>query len=280
MRTMDIRVDYHFTRLAVFRVALDALVLRARKVGRPDDLAVLGEGLSDRPTFPFAKEAVDAARTLSIVISIDIESLRCAPPRFFLYLVLAVLICMQACELSESLMLPLHCASILREAINALNAVAPDERHLARRYALMLRNAGKRLLLAEEAEPNPTHPPNQNQTHLVSDPKLVNGGGDGQHRPVVPTISLNPRAPHIQPPAHHQTPAAPGPSFADDVVAPAQGADLEDLWSWLGNIDQAVPSAAADGIADSMADSILNFDLLSEGQSAPFFFPNTALNAG
>ncbi|KDN51407.1 hypothetical protein K437DRAFT_254816 [Tilletiaria anomala UBC 951] len=288
MRTLDIRVDYHFTRLQAFRVALDALVLRARRIGRPDGLAALGEGLSDRPTFPFAKESVDAARTLAIVISVDLQSLRCAPPRFFLYLVLAVMVCMQACELSESLMLPMQCASILRDAINALNSVAVDERHLARRYALMLRNAGKRLLLAEEAEAATATAAAgagaraRSESHLISDLGLLNGQPPQHHqqqqhqqRTLVPTISVAPRPPQpAAPPVQMQ-----GPSFADDVLAPTHGVDLEDLWSWLGNIDQAVPSASTEeSVTDGTAEHILSFDSLYEGQSAPFFFPNTALN--
>ena len=269
MRTFGIRIDYHFTRLTVFRLALDALVLRARKVGRPDGLAALGEGLSDSPPFPFAKEAVDAARSLAVIISVDLQSLRCAPPKYFLYLVLAVMVCMQACELSESLMLPMHCASILREAINALNAVTLDERHLAHRYALMLRNAGKRLLMAEETDTNQQQEDAQRQ-RLVSDLKLVSG--DQQARSV-PTITVVPRVQAAAPPPPPQ-----GPSFASDIVPNTQGTDLADLWSWLGNIDQAVPSASNDEAIDPHTDSILNFDLLSDGNAAPFFFPNTALN--
>ncbi len=261
MRTFGIRLDYHFTRLTVFRLALDALVLRVRKLGHADGMAHLGEGLSDRPSFAFAKEAVEAARTLAIVISVDLQSLRCAPPKYFLFLVLAVMVCMQACELSDSLMLPVHCASILREAINALNAVTLDERHLAHSYALMLRNAGKRLLHAEEADRNDAA---KRSDPLISDPKL-------------PTISVKQGAQTLPPPLPMQNA---GPSFASDIPGPTQGVDIEDLWSWLGNIDQAVPSASTNDMVEAIPEEVLGFNLLNDNNAAPFFFPNTSLNDG
>lgn len=147
MRAYNIRIHYHFTRLVLFRIGLDALVTRASK-GTLDLRD--GTGITDRAAFPMAKEAVDAARTLAIIISVDLASLRCAPPRIFLYLVLSVLLCMQAAELSDALMQPLQCASILRHAITALMNVSLDARHLSRVYAILLRKVGATVLKHEE----------------------------------------------------------------------------------------------------------------------------------
>lgn len=94
MTAIRLRVEYHYARLYAYGIALDALVRRAdrsRLYNSRNTPRHPGEGLLGQPAYPFVVEAISAAQSMIRIMTLELESLRCAPARWFLLLVYAAI---------------------------------------------------------------------------------------------------------------------------------------------------------------------------------------------
>ncbi|KAE8201360.1 hypothetical protein CF328_g2693, partial [Tilletia controversa] len=154
MSALRLRLEYHEARLYAYGPALDALVqrisrARARGAAQANDMLSASENLLIHPAYPFAVEAVGAAQTMIRMLTSEIESLRCAPARYFLLIVYASLFLLKA-SAASSVLLPLpRCLASVQAVINTLLVAGPDRTHLCRRYALLIRKYAKQFILLE-----------------------------------------------------------------------------------------------------------------------------------
>ncbi|KAK0528722.1 zinc finger transcriptional activator [Tilletia horrida] len=159
MAALRLRLEYHETRLYAYGPALDALVqrigrVRARGAAQANDMLSASENLLIHPAYPFAVEAVGAAQTMIRMLTSELESLRCAPARYFLLIVYASLFLLKA-SAASSVLLPLpRCLASVQAVINTLLVAGPDRTHLCRRYALLLRKYAKQFILLEVEDNN------------------------------------------------------------------------------------------------------------------------------
>ncbi|KAN0066148.1 zinc finger transcriptional activator [Thecaphora frezii] len=162
MASLRLRVEYHYARLYADGVALDSLK-RGLGTFRPNnrvryhsggnrsqrDGGLMEIGLSTHPAYPFVREALAAAQSLIRILTVELDSMMCAPARWFLLLVMAAVFCVKATAVSDAI-LPLNrCAQSLQQVIAALTKAAPDGVHLANRYSIYLRQLAKQLVLTD-----------------------------------------------------------------------------------------------------------------------------------
>ncbi|EPQ31912.1 uncharacterized protein PFL1_00111 [Pseudozyma flocculosa PF-1] len=168
MTSLRLRVEYHYARLYANGVSLDSLK-RGLGTFRPNNrvqyhsgatrrdgtasgggsLGLMEIGLSTHPAYPFVREALAAAQSLIRILTVELDSMMCAPARWFLLLVMAAVFCVKATAVSDTI-LPLNrCAQSLQQVITALTKAAPDGVHLANRYSMYLRRLAKQLILTD-----------------------------------------------------------------------------------------------------------------------------------
>ncbi|KAL9931455.1 hypothetical protein V8E36_009620 [Tilletia maclaganii] len=191
MGALRLRLEYHELRLYAYGPALDALVQRisrvrsARSAAQANDMLSANENLIIHPAYPFAVEAVGAAQTMIRMLTSEIESLRCAPARYFLLIVYASLFLLKA-SAASSVLLPLpRCLASVQAVINTLLVAGPDRTHLCRRYALLLRKYAKQFIKLEvEDNTSKLHTP------VVGGPEGFGGSaGGGASAPVATSLA-------------------------------------------------------------------------------------------
>ncbi|KAK0550908.1 zinc finger transcriptional activator [Tilletia horrida] len=181
MSALRLRLEYHEARLYAYGPALDALVQRisrARSSGfaQANDMLAANENLLIHPAYPFAVEAVGAAQTMIRMLTGQVESLRCAPARYFLLIVYASLFLLKATAAS-SVLLPLkRCLASVQAVIHTLLVAGPDRTHLCRRYALLIREYAKQFIMLEVEDGSTT----KMQTPVVGASDNFAGPTNGQ----------------------------------------------------------------------------------------------------
>lgn len=172
MTSLRVRVEYHYARLYANGIALDSVkrsltTLRNHRQYRASEAAEIGShgrlgksavasgapsytvSFSTHPAYPFVREALAAAQSLIRILTIELESMMCAPARWFLLLVMAAIFCVKATAVSDSILPLKRCAQSLQQVITALEKAAPDGVHLANRYSMYLRQLAKQLVLTD-----------------------------------------------------------------------------------------------------------------------------------
>ena len=163
MTSLRLRVEYHYARLYANGIALDSVkrslgTMRPQKQqqgrGRRQSLErssseAIGIGFSTHPAYPFVREALAAAQSLIRILTVELDSMMCAPARWFLLLVMAAVFCVKATAVSDTILPLKRCAQSLQQVISALTKAAPDGVHLANRYSMYLRQLAKQLVLTD-----------------------------------------------------------------------------------------------------------------------------------
>uniref|UniRef100_V5GUT2 C6 transcription factor n=1 Tax=Kalmanozyma brasiliensis (strain GHG001) TaxID=1365824 RepID=V5GUT2_KALBG len=172
MTSLRVRVEYHYARLYANGIALDSVkrslrTLRNHRQYRASEAAEIGSkgrlgraganatasasasytvSFSTHPAYPFVREALAAAQSLIRILTVELESMMCAPARWFLLLVMATVFCVKATAVSDVILPLKRCAQSLQQVITALERAAPDGVHLANRYSMYLRQLAKQLV--------------------------------------------------------------------------------------------------------------------------------------
>lgn len=175
MTSLRIRVEYHYARLYANGIALDSVkrslrTLRKHRQYRASEAAEIGSkgrlgkagasaaasatasytvSFSTHPAYPFVREALAAAQSLIRILTVELETMMCAPARWFLLLVMAAVFCVKATAVSDVILPLKRCAQSLQQVITALERAAPDGVHLANRYSMYLRQLAKQLVLTD-----------------------------------------------------------------------------------------------------------------------------------
>ncbi|KAJ9477164.1 Transcriptional activator ARO80 [Pseudozyma hubeiensis] len=175
MTSLRIRVEYHYARLYANGIALDSVkrslrTLRNHRQYRASEAAEIGSkgrlgkagvsaaasaaasytvSFSTHPAYPFVREALAAAQSLIRILTVELETMMCAPARWFLLLVMAAVFCVKATAVSDVILPLKRCAQSLQQVITALERAAPDGVHLANRYSMYLRQLAKQLVLTD-----------------------------------------------------------------------------------------------------------------------------------
>ncbi|KAE8232482.1 hypothetical protein CF326_g2489 [Tilletia indica] len=199
MSALRLRLEYHEARLYAYGPALDALVqrigrARARGAAQANDMLSASENLLIHPAYPFAVEAVGAAQTMIRMLTSEIESLRCAPARYFLLIVYATLFLLKA-SAASSVLLPLpRCLASVQAVINTLLVAGPDRTHLCRRYALLIRKYAKQFILLEvEDNASKMHTPVVTATDALGGSGATNSANGGlEEVPGLATLTVPP----------------------------------------------------------------------------------------
>ena len=175
MTSLRVRVEYHYARLYANGIALDSVKRSLRTLGqhrqyRASEAAEIGSkgrlgkagvnaaasaaasytvSFSTHPAYPFVREALAAAQSLIRILTVELETMMCAPARWFLLLVMAAVFCVKATAVSDVILPLKRCAQSLQQVITALERAAPDGVHLANRYSMYLRQLAKQLVLTD-----------------------------------------------------------------------------------------------------------------------------------
>lgn len=175
MTSLRVRVEYHYARLYANGIALDSVkrslrTLRNHRQYRASEAAEIGSkgrlgkagvnaaataaasytvSFSTHPAYPFVREALAAAQSLIRILTVELETMMCAPARWFLLLVMAAVFCVKATAVSDVILPLKRCAQSLQQVITALERAAPDGVHLANRYSMYLRQLAKQLVLTD-----------------------------------------------------------------------------------------------------------------------------------
>ncbi|CBQ67413.1 related to ARO80-positive transcription regulator of ARO9 and ARO10 [Sporisorium reilianum SRZ2] len=175
MTSLRVRVEYHYARLYANGIALDSVkrslrTLRTHRQYRASEAAEIGSkgrlgkagasaaasaaasytvSFSTHPAYPFVREALAAAQSLIRILTVELETMMCAPARWFLLLVMAAVFCVKATAVSDVILPLKRCAQSLQQVITALERAAPDGVHLANRYSMYLRQLAKQLVLTD-----------------------------------------------------------------------------------------------------------------------------------
>ncbi|SNX81333.1 related to ARO80 - positive transcription regulator of ARO9 and ARO10 [Melanopsichium pennsylvanicum] len=175
MTSLRVRVEYHYARLYANGIALDSVKrslrsLRNHRQYRASEAAEIGSkgrlgkagtsgaasaaasytvSFSTHPAYPFVREALAAAQSLIRILTVELETMMCAPARWFLLLVMAAVFCVKATAVSDVILPLKRCAQSLQQVITALERAAPDGVHLANRYSSYLRQLAKQLVLTD-----------------------------------------------------------------------------------------------------------------------------------
>ncbi|PWZ00939.1 hypothetical protein BCV70DRAFT_199308 [Testicularia cyperi] len=172
MTSLRVRVEYHYARLYANGIALDSVkrsltTLRNHRQYRASEAAEIGSrgrlgkslsgsggagytvSFSTHPAYPFVREALAAAQSLIRILTVELESMMCAPARWFLLLVMAAVFCVKATAVSDAILPLKRCAQSLQQVITALGKAAPDGVHLANKYSMYLRQLAKQLVLTD-----------------------------------------------------------------------------------------------------------------------------------
>ncbi|KAJ1037666.1 hypothetical protein NDA11_003791 [Ustilago hordei] len=223
MTSLRVRVEYHYARLYANGIALDSVkrslrTLRNHRQYRASEAAEIGSkgrlgkagsttaassaaasytvSFSTHPAYPFVREALAAAQSLIRILTVELETMMCAPARWFLLLVMAAVFCVKATAVSDVILPLKRCAQSLQQVITALERAAPDGVHLANRYSMYLRQLAKQLVLTDAKTRTATGGGNQSrnksrsrgtpqtpqhETDLVGDATPAEGRASNSH---------------------------------------------------------------------------------------------------
>ncbi|PWN52545.1 hypothetical protein IE53DRAFT_409352 [Violaceomyces palustris] len=156
MTSIRLRIEYHYARLFAHGIALDAVkkrqgTTRPRQYDSSSDMSI-GSGILTHSAYPFVREALAGAQSLISIMTTEVKTMRFAPARWYLLLVLAAIFCVKATAVSDAILPLTRCAQLLQQVITSLTKSAPDHVHLATRYSAYLRQLAKQLVLVDATE--------------------------------------------------------------------------------------------------------------------------------